>query len=875
MQPLNKICRLSIVIIITSIFQPANSQVITTIAGGGIGDGNAATSAALKNPEKLAIDASGNIYIADGLNNRIRKVNANGIITTVAGNGNASFSGDGGPAKAAGLNNPAGVAIDANGNIYIADTYNHRIRKVNKNGIISTIAGNGTPGYTGDGVAATATELSFPQQVAVDATGNLYISDFSNQRIRRVGKNGIISTVAGNGGYGNSGNGGLATNAAIDSPGDLALDASGNMYITEPYEGYVRKITAAGIISTIAGTGPSYSYGGDGGAATAAALNVPWGVTVDATGNVYIADASNQRIRKINTTGIISTVAGGGSSGLGDGGQATTAMLHLPTGVALDAAGNIYIVDENDNRIRKVTSGGVITTFAGGWVGDGGPATTAALFHPAGVATDALGNVYIADANYSRVRKVSTSGIITTIAGTGEQGYSGEGGQATAAELNYPYAVAVDGQGNVYIADVGNNRIRKVATNGVISTFAGTGVQGYGGDGNAATTAKFSGPYGIAIDVAGNVYIADLGNERVRKVGINGIINTIAGNGTQGYSGDGGAATAAQLLSPGGIAVDAVGNVYITDQGNSRIRKVGTNGTISTIAGNGTQGYSGDGAAATDAEINIPASISVDAAGRVFIVDLYNQRIRKVGTNGIITTITGTGTLGYSGDGGPAVLAQIYSPTGVTTDAAGNVYIADNHNDRIRKITAGALPVTILNFDGQLTHSDAILNWQTATEVNTAYFNVQRSVSGQKFTTVGKVTAAGNATVTQNYTFKDELATISPSPVLLYYRLQEVDKDGNANYSRTIKLSPGEERLSVKTYPNPVQNTLMIQLKGITGFVAISIISADGKTLLKKTLKTLDGDDVVNLNIASLASGTYIVNIAYASKNIVQKFVKQ
>jgi sugar lactone lactonase YvrE len=342
---------------------------------------------------------------------------------------------------------------------------------------------------------------------------------------------------------------------------------------------------------------------------------------------------------------IISTVAGNGTLGFsGDGGVATSAELN-PFGVATDASGNIYIADKNNNRIRKVNiSNGIISTFAGngtaGFSGDGGAATSAALNFPCGIATDASENIYIADANNHRIRKVNIStGIISTVAGNGTAGFSGDGGAATSAELYAPMGIITDTYENIYIVDKNNHRIRKVnKSTGTISTFAGNGNAGFSGDGGAATSAEMNLPWGISKDFSGNIYIADSYNNRIRKVNIStGVITTFAGNGTAGYSGDGGAATSAELSFPCGIASDASGNIYIVDKNNNRIRKVNiSTGNISTFAGNGTAGYSGDGGAATSAELNLPWGVSADADGIVYIADVGNSRVRKITTTGSI-----------------------------------------------------------------------------------------------------------------------------------------------------------------------------------------------------------------------------------------------
>ena len=338
----------------------------------------------------------------------------------------------------------------------------------------------------------------------------------------------------------------------------------------------------------------------------------------------------------LNTSAqIITTVAGNGTAGYsGDGGQATAAEINKPYAVTFDAEGNLYIVDNYNNRVRKVNTSGIISTIVGngtaGYIGDGGQATAAEIKNSAGIALDAAGNVYIADAGNNCIRKVNTAGIISTIAGNGISGFSGDGGQATAAELSLPTAVAIDTHGNFYISDDYNQRIRIVNTAGIINTFAGNGTNGFGGDGGQATAAELFYPIGLTLDAVDNLYIADSQNQRIRKVNTLGIISTIAGNGIQGYSGDGGIATAAELKYPNGVAIDGTGNIYIADDVNNRIRKVNTAGIISTLAGNGTAGFSGDCGNAITAELSDPNIVVVDASGNLYIADYANNRIRMI-----------------------------------------------------------------------------------------------------------------------------------------------------------------------------------------------------------------------------------------------------
>lgn len=332
-----------------------------------------------------------------------------------------------------------------------------------------------------------------------------------------------------------------------------------------------------------------------------------------------------------------------------------------------------------------------ISTIAGngtmGSTGDGAAATAATLKAPWGVAADASGNIYIADENANCIRKINSAGIITTIAGTGVAGFSGDGGPATAAQLNNPYDVGVDAAGNVYIADYHNNRVRKINTSGIISTYAGNGSSVFSGDGGPATAASFLGPSSLKIDGAGNIYI-NLNATRISKINVAGYISTFAGTSITGYSGDGGPATAAKLNNPVAMALDASGNAYIVDQLNHYIRKVNTAGIISTIAGTGSAGYSGDGGPATAAQVNGVWGITTDAIGNIYLGDHYNYRIRKINTSGIISTYAGTGTIGYSGDGIAATAADINAPWGICTDAIGNLYIADGGNYRVRKVSS-------------------------------------------------------------------------------------------------------------------------------------------------------------------------------------------
>jgi sugar lactone lactonase YvrE len=535
-----------------------------------------ALSVSFDSPGSVAVDAFGNVYFVAG--NGIFRIDSGGTLTRLAGRSNITgYSGDGGPAINAQLAAPGGITLDSAGNLYIADTYNNVIRKVSTIGTITTIAGTGSVGESGDGGPATSAQLSHPQAVAVDAGGNLYIAD--SAVIRKVLTSGTITTAAGNGTPGYTGDGGPATGAQIGPCYGLALDNAGNLYISDYSSSVVRKVAPGGTISTVAGNGVS-GYAGDGGLATSAQLRSPGGVAVDAVGNLYIADSANSRLRMVTSGGTITTVAGNGTfpgsgSGFvgaaGDGSPATSAQLGYPTGVAVDSAGNLYIGDPGSHRVRKVAAGGTMLSAAGngftGYSGDGGPAASAQMGLSVGVAVDSAGNLYISDSDNNVVRKVTPAGVIATVAGNGmgAPGYSGDGGPATSAQLSGPAGLALDASGNLYIADLNNSVVRKVTASGTITTVAGKSGCGYSGDNGPATSAQLCSPWGVAVDSAGNLYIADSGNNRIRKVAVGGIITTVAGNGAAGYAGDGGPAISALLFGPTGVAVDAGGRLYIAD----------------------------------------------------------------------------------------------------------------------------------------------------------------------------------------------------------------------------------------------------------------------------------------------------------------------
>ncbi len=632
----------------------AQSYNISTFAGGAPPPANvSALQASIGAPHGIAVDRAGNIFFAS--DNCIFKLDSSGAVTLIAGNARPGALGDGGPALDAELNDPSGIAFDAAGNLYIADEVNNRIRAISPDGVISTFA--------------PALQLNEPLGVLFDLAGNLYIADSGNNVVRRISPSGAATLVAGNGASGYSGDGGPAYSAQLNFPVGLTLDSSGNLFIADSQNNRIRKVTPGGTITTVAGNG-TQGYSGDGGAATGAALANPTSVIVDSSGNLMIADSYNGAIREVLPSGKIMTVAGGP-------GSSSSASLGAPDGLAFDSAGNLLISDAGLNHIAKLSPPASLTVIAGNgafnYSGDGGPATSARLGSAVGVAIGPGGDVYIADTANAIVRKVSPSGVITPFAGTGTRGFSGDNGPATSAQLIGPYGLAVDRSGNLYISDTSNNRIRKVSTNGTITTIAGNGTPGYSGDNGPASAAQLNQPRGIATDSSGNLYIADFGNHSVRKISSSGIITTVAGTGTQGFSGDGIPATIAELAFPTGVAIDSAGNLYITDVGNFRLYKVSTAGILTT---------------ALHPSMATPSAVAVDPAGNLYVI--VGNGVLQMSPGGSEVVIAGAeaGQPGYSGDGGPATAAELSMPASIAEDpASGDIYIADNGNGAIRLLT--------------------------------------------------------------------------------------------------------------------------------------------------------------------------------------------
>ena len=646
-----------------------------------------------QSPDALAVHGK-LIYVADQYRHLVYGVDTGtGKQTVAAGIGLAGFSGDGGPACEAELNMPGGLAVDASGNLFIADTRNGRIRKVQADdGTITTIAGIGPSGegeasFSGDGGKATEARLDLPTALAVGASGTVYVADSGNARIRAIRADGTIATVAGSG-EGSVGDGGLAIEAHFVLPaGDpygIAVDAAGNIYIPEPFNRRLRKVRRKnrhphddcrlGDVGNV--------------------LDSPLAAAVGPDGNVYIADSGTSSVLRVDRGGTISRVAGSGTAGFsGDGGPAPDAQLQNPGAVAVGADGDVFIGDRWNCRVRKVDPRThVISTVAG----NGPPLLT--FISAEGLAVDQRDNVYLSDL-FHRVCKIDgATGKFSVVAGS-VGGFSGDGGPARDALLNTPWRLSADAAGNLYITDHGNRRVRKVdAQTAIISTVAGNGqIEEFFPEDfpeRLATRTPLRFPLGTCVDGAGNLYIADAGYHCVQKVDAEtGTLSTVAGvidfdDGTAGFSGDGGPAAQGLLDSPGGVTVDPAGNLYIADTGNHRIRRVNaSSGVITTVAGGGDDDPGAEPKPATAVTLGHPVQLAFDHDGDLLISDTERNQIVLVNlAAGTVRRIAGNGRAGFSGDGGPGAAASLRAPIGIAVDSTGRVVIADSGNQRLRRI---------------------------------------------------------------------------------------------------------------------------------------------------------------------------------------------
>ena len=639
-----------------------------------------------------------------------------GAIATVAGVGYR----DGVPAATADIGWPMGVVRRPDGDLVFADIRGHRIWRIDREGILHTVAGDGVPGNSGDGSPALEGRVYTPHDFCLDRQGNLFFSqlgargpDEGPNTIRRIdAETGILTTVVGKGRMGRASVGLHALEAEFDTTTGVAVDAAGHIYVCGKWDSTIIKVDAtSGMISLVAGqttrhypleqgqsrpySGSTYTFAGfhgDGGRASEAALHFPEHLALDSQGSLYVCDNGCHRIRKIDAeTGIIRTVFGTGQAASnGDGGPALEASTHAPDAIFIDVHDNIYVGEARGCKVRKVDAqSGVVTTLAGtgvpgfGGEGEPGPETLCSSIE-SGIWADPDGTVFYSDSS-GRLRRIDPlSGVVTTVAGGSS---IHDGGPADRAFLGCPRGICVGPDGHIYFCDMVHDRIRAIdPLSGFIRTVAGTGGRAFGGDGGPATAAYFLNPYSLTVDDQGRVIIADTLNNRIRRIDASGRIHTLAGTGEATDQGDGGAARNAALNAPHAVTCGPGGDIYLGDScGRIRVIDAATE-HIRTVAGTGTQGWSGDGAAALDACIGIPSSICFDTAGNLYFADLAQHVVRKVDIYGVITTLAGSGQKGFSPDGTAALAARLYRPFGVAVRRDGTVYFTDACNNRVRRI---------------------------------------------------------------------------------------------------------------------------------------------------------------------------------------------
>jgi sugar lactone lactonase YvrE len=653
----------------------ANVSVLAGVPSGqGYRDGPASL-ARFSYPSGVAVDAFGNLYVADSRNNTIRKISSRGVVRTLAGRTGYIGSGDG-PGFLARFSGPNGVAVDRNGNVFVSDANNQTIRRIKADGTVSTLAGKAGEMGSADGTAVDA-RFSGPAGLALDASGNVYVADTYNSTIRKITPEGIVSTYAGAAGEFGSNDGTLA-DAHFNGPTGVALDQAGNMYVTDNWSCTIRKITSSGVVSTLAGSWWGYADGNG----TEAQFAGPNALAVDGSGNVFVADSGNHVIRAISPEGVVSTVAGlGGSYGSVDG-VGGSARFMSPNGLAVDAVGNLYVTD-NLAAVRKISPTGVVSTLAGKPAHAGaadGPGGSARFKWPNGIAMDAAGSLLVADQDNGTIRKIDASGNVSTFIGTAG-GWGSADGQGAEVQFAGVGFVTVDKAGIIYAADCYNHTIRRITPNGVTTTLAGSpGVSG-SADGQGAD-ARFNWPNDLAVDSDGNVYVADYGNNTIRKITPSGLVSTMAGKAGEAGVVDGSGSNA-RFNGPAGIAVDSRGNVYVTDFGGHTVRKINPAGWVSTLAGAGGQCGSVDGVGRA-ARFSQPWALDMDKAGNLFVGDSGNNTIRKISPRGLVSTVVGTPGPYSNQLQGPS--PRLAYPAGLMVDSAtGDLYIT--LPDAVLKVT--------------------------------------------------------------------------------------------------------------------------------------------------------------------------------------------
>ena len=649
---------------------------INTIAGREwkfTGDGQPALQVALGHLYSVACErASGTIYATEHGTPGIVKIDAEGRLHILAGP-------DSQPEHRP--TNPISIAADPTGVIYFGE--DHRLRKLLANGETVLIAGSDKRGFSQDGSAASGSPIGNVAGIAIAPDGGIVFSELLNNRVRRVDAQGRLQTVAGDGHGRFEGDGGAAAEASLLHPSGFAYDKQGNWFIADQTNGRVRKVGTDGRISTVAGVG-----------VTKDSLNCPAGVAVSDNGDLLVADPCGRRVQVIRNgeSSILGGIANTAKEPSGQGGPATAASFDV-WGVALNSAGEAILSAPDHGHLYKIGRSGTFSIIAGSgdWraPADGTAAVSASFQHPTHLAVDAAGTIYMTDFDANRIYRIDQHGAVTTVAGHGHGPYDGENLPAREAAVNHPIAIRVRPNGAIVFAErAGSNRIREISTSGRIRTLAGNGKAEYSGDAGKATDAALKGPLGICLDSAGNIYIADTENHRVRKVGLDGTIQLVAGNGFRGFAGDGGPAELAALNTPTAVETGPDGSLYIADAGNHRVRRV-LNGTITTFAGDGSDRFAGDGGPALQASFRWPYDMAFGPEGALYVVDSNAARIRRIDlSSSTITTVAGDGSRNASGDGGSPLAAGLGRAEGIAIDSFGNIYVADANSGRIRMIRA-------------------------------------------------------------------------------------------------------------------------------------------------------------------------------------------
>jgi Divergent InlB B-repeat domain/Glucodextranase, domain B/NHL repeat len=637
------------------------------------------SEARFNTPHSIARDAaSGNLYLADTGNHTVRKITPDGQVTTFAGFNGVSGSADGTGASAT-FNSPFGVAVDDSGIVYVSDSAAHVIRKITSSGVVTTFAGLAGVSGTNNGTGSAA-RFNAPQGLGLDSSHNLYVADTDNHTIRKIAPDGVVTTFAGSAGHPGSADK-TGTAASFNFPIGLAVDNGGNVYVTDAGNDTIRKITPAGVVSTLAGL--ALKPGSDDGTNQTARFQTPYNLTVDSNTNLYVTDTYNQTIRRVTSDGVVTTLAGSvGQTGTVDD-TGTSARFNFPMGIAVDDQTNLYVADFSDSTVRKVTAGLVVTTFAGmpGGAGSTDATGAAARFSfPSDIAFDTSSNAYITDVGSHIIRKMTPDLVVTTLAGTA--GVSGTNdGLGAAARFFNPSGVALDSHGNIFVTDTANSTIRELTPQGLVTTFAGTPAKSGTADG-IGTAALFHNPLSLFVGTNDVLFVSDTRAQTIRKITSDAAVTTIAGIPETIGTNDGPALTA-QFHFPEGLTMDGGGNLFVVDDDNDTIRKITPTDTVSTFAGAPGAVGSADGIAGA-ARFSTPLGMTIDASGNLYVADTGNDVIRKITPAGVVTTIGGTAGSSGSLDGTGSD-AQFNSPEGVAVDGEGNVYITDAANHSIRK----------------------------------------------------------------------------------------------------------------------------------------------------------------------------------------------